>query len=71
VCVLLEEPADYPGLLEVVEMSGVSGVNPSVRVFGLLGSSCLMVSSWIGKNEIARVCRLNRGIVFVGGSRAI
>ncbi|AKB29897.1 hypothetical protein MSSIT_3178 [Methanosarcina siciliae T4/M] len=64
-----EDPGD-PQLLEVVDITGVAGVNPSVPVFGINDVTKLEVSSWITKGEFFNTCLCNLGVSFSihGGS---
>ncbi|WP_292378342.1 hypothetical protein [Methanosarcina sp. UBA289] len=67
--VSLREPTDQPkGYLEVVDIFGVEGQNPSIPVTGLPGVSHLQISSWILQTELNSVRSQNPHIHFCTGA---
>lgn len=67
VLVLLKVPTDQPkGYLEVVDIFGAEGKNPSIPVTGLPGVSHLQISSWIRESEFSKILSLNPQISFTG-----
>lgn len=67
IIVSLRVPTDQPkGLLEIVDIYGAEGPNPSIPVAGLPGISHLQISSWLLESEFPAVRSQNPHICFQG-----
>lgn len=65
VLVSLRAPSDQPkGFLEVIDIFGGEGPNPTIPITGLTGISSLQISSWFTVSELDNVRSQNPQIYF-------
>lgn len=68
ITVELERSPDYPGIFDVVNITGAKGDLDECKVLGIPGIEKLEVGSWLRRKELGRVKQLptkNKHIKFV------